>query len=999
MKRYWPTLVLAVCGVFCATAQSALETARRDFLNPPVDCRPHTRWWWMGNALSKADITWQLDQMAEQGIGGVEQITMEKVYERGNHAYLSGEYFDLLRHAVKEAKARHMEFALNFGGPGWIWGGDFVAEQDRCRNLMSSFVDLDGGRMFDGELSTKATINPLDVPRSRPTIWPGDKLVAVVAGRIEEGRLRESSLIVLTSRMEGRRLRWRVPTGKWRVAGFWLTPCSTGPVVDHLSKGAMERYCDYLGGKLRAAVGDEFGKTVESMFSDSFEVPVNRNGIYWNASLLEAFRARKGYDLTRYLPALWWEVDGISGRIRYDVNEFLHQTGMEGFFGPFLGWCERNGVAGRIQPYGFVTDNIEGAGRAHIPEMEITAGEKDAVPWFDMRIGPRAYVASGAHLYGRNVVTTEAYTYLHWGPGRETLEELKIATDIYFRSGSNKIYNHGFTASPERDFAPTRRFGAEMVISPANVWWPYYRHLSDYVARCSAVLRHGTPVADIAVYSPLANQWTMNVFNAPRWTRDFDWGSLAKLILTNGYDFDLLNDDVLVNRSDISSGAIRVRDLTYRVLVLPNVRALPLASMKRIEEYVRNGGIAIALERVPSEATGLNGYRQNDADVQAIVAKMFRKPANVDDLAEQAYGNGHTYNLISVLTRTNPLDFRSTMLDPFVNTLRKYVEPDFGIDFVRERLRENNGLLYAHRRMPQADVYFVANVQDRAVDSRVAFRVAGGVPELWDPVSGSVHALYEYEHRGRGTVVPLKLGPWETAILVFRTGTDATRQHVDASGFADVVRVDESGLEALAGTNGVHSVVRDGGRVVRQPVDGIPSAYEVSGDWRVVLESEHFPRREFTVAQLTSWTGDAATRNFSGTGRYTITFDLPAAFVAPDLQLRLSLGDVGDIGGVTLNGVKVGVVWVHGQTLEVTKAAKVGANTLEIAVTNRLINRFAALSSAPPVPPDLAQIYGQGLNDKRGFSREVFGFKPLPASGLLGPVRIVALKRVRLRGY
>ena len=139
-----------------AQAQGTLDEMRRSFQEPPVDCRPHTRWWWMGNALSKEDITWQLEQMREQGIGGVEQITMQAVYKHGNHPYLSPEYFDLLAHAVREAKQRHMEVSLNFGGPGWIWGGDWVPKEDRCKNLLASSVDLEGGRVFQGDLPTDA---------------------------------------------------------------------------------------------------------------------------------------------------------------------------------------------------------------------------------------------------------------------------------------------------------------------------------------------------------------------------------------------------------------------------------------------------------------------------------------------------------------------------------------------------------------------------------------------------------------------------------------------------------------------------------------------------------------------------------------------------------------------------------------------------------------------------------------------------------------------------
>ncbi len=196
------------------------------------------------------------------------------------------------------------------------------------------------------------------------------------------------------------------------------------------------------------------------------------------------------------------------------MNSFM-KLEWKRFFETFLDWCAAHGVQGRIQPYGFSTDNIQASGITHIPEMEITAGEKDAVPWFDTRIGPKKYVASGAHLYGRNVVSTEAYTFLHWQPFRATLEELKIASDVFLKTGANKFYNHGYTCSPERDAVPTRSMGAAIHISHDNVWWKYYPCLSTYIARCCYLLRQGEYTADIAIYSPLANQWTKNVFERP----------------------------------------------------------------------------------------------------------------------------------------------------------------------------------------------------------------------------------------------------------------------------------------------------------------------------------------------------------------------------------------------------------------------------------------------------------------------------------------------------
>ncbi len=975
--------------------QVSREEMRKAFANPPASCQPHTRWWWMGNAITKDDLTWQLQQMHEQGIGGVEQITMGEVYEKGNVPYLSEPFFELVTHAIRQAKKRGMEFSLNFGGPGWVIGGDWVPPEDRSQNMVPTSVELAGGKRFSGTLPTNAgPVRPTGQIPARD-VTPQDRLVAVVAGRTVAGRLQESSLVDLTPRLEGSRLDWDVPEGRWRLMAFWLQYTGQGVAVDHFNKAAMQRYCDGLGGRFRAAFGSEFGKTVESFFCDSFEVAMIHNGIYWSGDLMDRFSALKGYDLTRYLPAIWWDVGEITPKVRYDVNEFLHHVGLDAFFKTFLDWCEANGVRGRIQPYGFPTDILQGAGMAHLPEMEITAGEKDAVPWFDTRIGPKKYVSSGAHLYGRNTVTVEAYTYLHWEPCRATLEELKIASDVFLRTGANKFYNHGYTCSPERDIAPSRRFGAEIVISHPNVWWRYYRLLSDYVARCCYMLRQGRFAADVAVYSPLANQWTLDVRNARKWTRGFDWGSLGRLLVANGYDFDLINDDVLLNHARLDGGVLRVRDLEYRVLLLPNIRAMPLESLERVREYVRGGGVAIALERVPECSVGLADHERKDKSVRAIADEMFDAPVwRSNPTAPRDYGKGKTYHIHCVIDRSDVLEWHASALDPFVNTLRRHVTPDFGIDFARQGFRENDGLTFVHRRLPDGDVYFVTNIQDRSVDMPVAFRVTGRPPSEWNPYNGQVARLWEYQEQGDVTRIRLRLAPYESTMLVFDDVPD--RAHVTHGTFDEVLRVDERRVEALARRNGVHTLTLADGTTARTVVDGVPAPYRVAGDWRLVPEGKEFPRMATACSRLRSWTDDPRTRHFSGTGRYEINFDLPASYVADDLRLRLSVGEVGNIADVTLNGRHAGTCWMRGQCLDVTGVARAGTNALVIEVTNTLINRVSGLKELPPVPEHLRPRYGGERRAVGVHARKLIGYEPLPNSGLLGPVEIRSSKRVRV---
>jgi hypothetical protein len=156
--------------------------------------------------------------------------------------------------------------------------------------------------------------------------------------------IEKNSLIVLTKFVSDGVLKWQVPDGTWRLMAFWLKRNDHDHAVDHFSTKAMQNYCNYLGGEFQKAFGQEFGKTVQSMFIDSFELPNSASGIYWSEDLLEKFKIYKGYDLTPYLPAIWWAVGEISPKIRYDVNHFLHHMGLEVFYKEFVGWCNRNNL-------------------------------------------------------------------------------------------------------------------------------------------------------------------------------------------------------------------------------------------------------------------------------------------------------------------------------------------------------------------------------------------------------------------------------------------------------------------------------------------------------------------------------------------------------------------------------------------------------------------------------------------------------------------------------
>ncbi len=979
-----------------ASENQTLKEIKQNFQNPPMDCWPHTRWWWPGNPVDKKEITWELEQMRKVGIRGVEQITMSPVYEKDGVRFMSDEFLEMIKHTVKEAKRLDMEVSLNFGGPGWIIGGEWVQEEDKSKDMIPTSVDLVGPQIFHGSLPDKLTKTKRSWEIYHPYLSGDEKLIAVIAGKVIDNQIDERTILTLTEKVKDKKLEWRVPEGQWKLMCFWLAKNGHDNTVDHFNKGAMQRYCQYLGGKIKKAVGKEFGKTLESLFCDSFELPNLASGIYWSTGLFEEFEKFKGYDLTNYLPAIWWEVGKISPKIRYDLNEFLHFQGLEAFFKTFLNWCESNGIKGRIQTYGFTTDNIEAAGITHIPETEITPGEKDQADWFDTRIGPKKYVTSGAHIYGRKVVSVEAYTFMHWERYRATMEDLKIATDGFLRTGANKFYNHGYSFLPERDLAPSRRMPWAPQVNPSNSWWKYYHLLTQYIARCSYLLRQGDFAPDIAVYSPLANQWTLDVLNPRKWTREFDWGDLGFLLTSNGYDFDLLNDDALQNIARFEDGKIKIRNMEYKILLLPNIEALPLETMEIIENYVKSGGVVIAFERVPEYSTGLTDYKNKDKKVQEIVSKMFVEPHGRDAVGQVKYGNGHSYYLKHVIDRRIWWDTRASTLDPFLETIQNHVHPDFGIDFAYEGIRRNEGLTFLHRKIKETDVYFVTNIQDRRSTKPVTFRVKGKSVWKWNPYNGNISQVFHYSQNDVGTCVPLNLAPYESTILVFEKGES---NHVKKTDFYDIQKVSPNEVIGLAKENGVYrtTVETEQGVILKtEIVKDVPAPYVIAGNWQLVLQGKDFPRLEKSVDYLTSWVDDPGTKHFSGTGGYEIEFDMPENYFSTENILQLELGKVGNIAEVELNNKKIGTVWMRDQILDVTEALKSGPNKLDIWVTNTDINRVSGFKDAPPVPKHLVKRFGSGTTSFSARKQPEIGFEPLPASGLMGPVRIVAKKKIKI---
>ena len=421
---------------------------------------------------------------------------------------------------------------------------------------------------------------------------------------------------------------------------------------------------------------------------------------------------------------------------------------------------------------------------------------------------------------------------------------------------------------------------------------------------------------------------------------------------------------------------------------------------------------SIALERLPEKSTGLQDYKQADEKVKEITNNLFNKPKQttgktdnpyglsgpgiVEGVMMNRYGKGGAYQLKNVIDRQIWWDKRSSALDPFLETIRRHIAPDFGIDFAYEGLRKNEGLTFLHRKLGEKDIYFVSNIQDHQSTIPVTFRVKNKIIRKWNPYSGEITPVVCFSETSDGIKVPLNLSPYESLFLEFSPGEPDS--YVTKTSLSLIANAGKNELKAFANQNGTYFTALKSGNVEKEitsVVSGIPAPLQISGKWTMELKSDNFPLYSRQTDFLVSWVENPLTRNFSGTGHYEITFNLSAEYLRKDLKLFLDLGKVGNIAEVSLNGKNVGMTWMRGQKLEVTEAVKSGKNMLTILVTNTLINRISAMKEPPAVPAELVSQFGSGnvTNEK---PRE-FGFKPLPASGLLGPVQLIPVKELNVK--
>jgi hypothetical protein len=730
--------------------------------------------------------------------------------------------------------------------------------------------------------------------------------------------VRKSDVVDLTTRLRPNgTLDWTPPPGRWVVLrlGYSLTghknspasPEATGLEVDKLDRGAVRSYFESYLDQYRGATGGLMGKRgLQYVITDSWEAGLQN----WTPAMLSEFARRRGYDPHPWLPVLTGRVvesAAASDRFLWDFRRTLADLVAENHYDQLTDLLHRRGMGRYSESHesgrAFIADGMEVKRRADVPMSAMWT----QAPGVDReQFGYNADIresASVAHLYGQNLVAAESLTAgsgaWAWAP-----ETLKPTADKELAMGLNRFVIHTSVHQPFPDRKPGLGLGPfGQWFTRHETWAELAKPWIDYLSRCSFMLQQGRFAADILYfYGEDSNITALFGDRAPP--------------IPEGYAFDYVNADALRRVLSVKDGRLTTPSgMSYRVLALdPRARQMSLPVLRRLRDLVRAGAVVAGAPPVESPSLA-----DDPAEFRKVVQEMWGA-----DAAGGAFGRGKLFAHM-------PLP---EVLDSLV------VAPDF----TDARATPGSRLLYVHRRLPAADVYFVNSRAPHPVTAEATFRVAGRAPELWHPDTGRIEPAAYTIADGR-TTVPLRLDPYESVFVVFR-------------------------------------------KPARGPARALPVVSEtplttLEGSWKVTFQPGRGAPSELTLDGLSDWSesADPGVRYFSGTGTYSTTLLVRPEWLQRGARLWLDLGDVKNLAEVSVNGRPLGVLWKAPFRVDVTGVVRPGENALSVAVTNLWVNRLIGDQQ-----PDAARKYT--FTTQRFYRANA----PLKPSGLLGPVRLLACR-------
>ncbi|TFW29301.1 glycoside hydrolase [Duganella callida] len=839
---------------------STVAEVQRHLAAPPDDARPMVRWWWFGPAVVKPQLEREMLAMKQGGFGGFE---IQPVYpmelddpSRGirNLPYLSPEFLDAVSFVNQKAHEHKLRVDMTLAS-GWPYGGPHVPVTEAASRMRVAPVDLPAG-------ADSVAL---------PSIGSGERLVAIFVGSGDARKFDATALKLAAPAQANGRAQF-APADGARVAVFYIASRTAqqvkraalgaeGFVLDHLSRSAIDHHLDQVAEPLLRAFGDQ---PPYAVFSDSLEV----YGTDWTDDFLAEFQRRRGYDLKPHLPVVYGGQGQDAGALRRDWALTQTELVNERYLTPVDDWARKHHTRFRSQTYGEPAVSLSSNRLVALPEGE--------GPQFRQFSFTRLATSAG-HLYGRNVISAETWTWLNSPAFSATPLDMKVEADRMLLQGVNLFIGHGWPYTPPGVQEPGYAFYAAAVFNNHQPWWNVMPDVTSYLARTSYLLRQGEPANDVALLLPNDDAYAETrpaKVSLSAEMPHFVTPVLMEQILDAGHNVDFLDAE-----------ALRDSGKHYPLIVLPHTTRMAPDTLERLIRHVSAGGKLIAVGSKPSLAPGYADAAAVTAKVRKLSEQLFSMPGVqlvADDVALGA-------------------------------AIGKAVAPDF------RAASQAAGLGFIRRKLADGDIYFIANTSNREIRTTATVAARRANAAWWNPHDGSVTPAQVVPSMG------LVLAPYESRVLVLSDSVKATGTSPTAAPtIVTLADLSNDWQLSFPGAGGALEQPRGLAKLGSWADDAATRYYSGIGVYRkdVALDA----------AQLK---GGRIKLDFG------IGTPLESTPTVPSGMRAMLDSPIREAAVVYVNGQRAGAIWHPPYQLDVGALLKPGANRIEVQVANLSINLMA----------------------------------------------------------
>lgn len=552
-----------------------MDILREHFFHPADEYSPIPFWFW-NDDLTKTEIVRQIRDFNEKGVMGFiihPRIGIPKEIE-----YLSDFFLELVTCAVEEAKKLGMKVMLYDEGmyPSGSAHGMVVKHNPKfaSRGLKMIEYPVDGSLEILIEFEDEA-----------------DRLVSIQAvKKIDEQSIDPQSPQKLE--IESGKVCFRAPdTDNWSVLLFVETYShgtirgihfgeddgqpGAPPSADLLNPDAIKAFIKFTHDRYYQVLKQHFGKTIIAMFTDEPSIlgrRARRGLVPWTNEFLDWYVDYGCDELD--LAALWFDLGETTAIKRKRFKQVVNRKLEHSYYAQISKWCADHGIALTGHPE--ASDEIGLLKYFHIPGQDVVW--RWVAPEKDLAItGPHSTMAKCSSDAARHLKRRRNSNECFACCGANKIEwsfsvsDMKWYMDWLFVRGVNLLYPHAFFYSVEGEGRYNER---PPDVGPNNIWWSYYRIISDYIKRMGWLM------------TDCVNQAKIAVLCEP----DFLPWQVTRSLYEHQIEFNYLENTLFESEVRVAAGEILIAAQKYSVLVVEDINHLTEAVISKLRLFIDQGG-------------------------------------------------------------------------------------------------------------------------------------------------------------------------------------------------------------------------------------------------------------------------------------------------------------------------------------------------------------------------------------------------------------------------